>query len=394
MPAKSKKQFRFLQALAHGAKPHKGKGPSKSKAKEMLYGESPKGLPETKKTEDFPATPKIKRIERHLPPSGGRPSKTILTPPPKGGKSPKGVRGQLIRSEQEVIEELLKAYERRDDYTMIDPREFYGALQTVNKRVMEWVSKATKGMKVNESRQVNLPVEGALLKVRKLANDMYSGWLIDKAGDINHLYDRLTLPALASQIMSIYEVYDPDEKENKPSLRSLKQEIELLNGELKDVKSTSTHLDVEERIKTLIDSIDKLTDSNTKQIEAHDKLVSRTEAEINGVHDKLKRLQGLVSDEVQALRADPHSPEFNANGTLADKDLDVPNQIAVRRVGEPGMCSDCGSNPCKCYTHLTKPTIEVAPGGKITIFFKSDWNSLDKMNFLGTMKMVADKKRK
>jgi hypothetical protein len=36
MPAKSAKQLRFMQAVAHGAKPFKGTGPSKEVAREFV----------------------------------------------------------------------------------------------------------------------------------------------------------------------------------------------------------------------------------------------------------------------------------------------------------------------------------------------------------------------
>ena len=36
MPAKSEKQRRFMQAMAHGAKPKKGVGPSPEVAKKFL----------------------------------------------------------------------------------------------------------------------------------------------------------------------------------------------------------------------------------------------------------------------------------------------------------------------------------------------------------------------
>jgi len=45
MPAKSKKQFRLMQAAAHGKA--KVKGLSKGEAAEFVKGQSPKGLPET-----------------------------------------------------------------------------------------------------------------------------------------------------------------------------------------------------------------------------------------------------------------------------------------------------------------------------------------------------------
>ena len=50
MPAKSKAQFRFMQAVAHGTAKNKPKGLSEKEAQEYVKGQSPKGLPERKKT--------------------------------------------------------------------------------------------------------------------------------------------------------------------------------------------------------------------------------------------------------------------------------------------------------------------------------------------------------
>jgi len=47
MPATSKAQFRFMQAVAHGSA--KAPGLSKEKAAEYVSGQSPKGLPEKAK---------------------------------------------------------------------------------------------------------------------------------------------------------------------------------------------------------------------------------------------------------------------------------------------------------------------------------------------------------
>ena len=46
MPAKSKAQFRFMQAVAHGTA--RKEGPTKAQAREFVAGQSPKGLPARK----------------------------------------------------------------------------------------------------------------------------------------------------------------------------------------------------------------------------------------------------------------------------------------------------------------------------------------------------------
>lgn len=48
MPAKSKRQYRFMQAVCHGTARNKPEGLSKAEACEYVEGQSPKGLPESK----------------------------------------------------------------------------------------------------------------------------------------------------------------------------------------------------------------------------------------------------------------------------------------------------------------------------------------------------------
>jgi hypothetical protein len=45
MPATSKAQFAFMQAIAHGRAKNKPKGLSRKEAAEYVSGQSPKGLP-------------------------------------------------------------------------------------------------------------------------------------------------------------------------------------------------------------------------------------------------------------------------------------------------------------------------------------------------------------
>lgn len=68
MPAKSRAQYRFMQAVAHGTAKKKPKGLSKREAKEYVKGQSPKGLPEKKSNSNSkPARSQLeKRVARGL----------------------------------------------------------------------------------------------------------------------------------------------------------------------------------------------------------------------------------------------------------------------------------------------------------------------------------------
>jgi len=295
-------------------------------------------------------------------------------------KTPK--RDKTFKKDDNEVDSLLKAFERlTDGMTLVDPREYYGALQTVSKGILEWLSWNVKDMEINGSKTINMPVKGAKVKIRKLAGDLYSGWIIDKKGDIEHLYDRLTLPALASQIMAVYEIYTPekDEKFESPqTLRSLREEIAEINSELKGLKNKKDKDLVATRLKGLIESLSNLSnmiDSHKKEAdEKHDS----HQQEFSGIHQKLEELKAKLPTPPPSAADEPQ---------MEDK-------IPVKQIGEPVHCDDCGCCPCKCFIHLPRPTIEVEPSGKVSIFFKSEFSNLDKMNWLRAMRFVIDQKKR
>ena len=329
---------------------------------------------------DFPFMPGEKKIaDKTIPkktPTATEPKKIE----PTKRRSAKNIRGALRSSEKEA-NSLLKAFERRDDYSLVDPREYYGALQTVNKRVLEWLSSAVSEMNDNEVKTIPLPVKGAKVKVRKIMGDMFSGFIIDKTGDIKHLYDRLTLPALASQICAVYEIYTPEKEEkfeeSPRSLHSLREEIESINGELKGLKTKKDKDLVGLRLKGLIDNLAGLQE----MVEGHQKEHAGHKEEFTSIHGKLEELKSKLPTTA------PQPPVVDEPPAMDDK-------VPVKQVGEPGNCDDCGCKPCKCFLHLPRPTIEIEPNGKVIIFFKSDWSDLDKLNFMKSMRYVVDKKRK
>jgi len=314
------------------------------------------------------------RIESKIPKATTPASK----PPVKPKKSAKNIRGMAIKCESA---KLIKAFERlTDGMTLVDPREYYGALGSVSKRVLEWLKGQVADMKANETKTIDLPVKGAKLKVRKLAGDMYSGWVVDKKGDIEHLFDRLTLPALASQVMAVYEVYNPEEDnkfepEAPKELHTLKEEIESINAELKSLKNKKDKAIVGKRLRVLIEDLANLHEKVENHKEEH-------QTHISDVHQKLEELRGMFKPNEAAPPVEDEQPE------ISDK-------VEAKQIGEPEKCPDCGRNPCQCFLHLPRPVIEVRPNGCVTVMFKSEaWTTLDKLNYCKAMKYIISKKRK
>jgi len=308
------------------------------------------------------------------------PKKKTLTPEmiqqlaTKQGVKRKIVKNPLAPSTKKASEDhfptLTKFFGRRDDYTQVDPRELYGALETANPKLLKWMVNLTSEMKDDDVKTVKVSMRPEYkLTIRKITTDMYSGH-VSKADDaeVIHLYDRLTIPALVTQIMSVCEIYEASN-----DLENLYGEIKHINAEIKQLKEgKSRREDIESKLSGIIErlsGIDKLApDDDEKVAEIKPPKAETEEKElIQEVQDKLSTLKDKVTGEIEEL-IEP-----------------APEVLPVKRISEAKFCSDCNSNPCVCYSHLSSPTIEISPVGHIKIFFKSDWNQLDKNGFCKTM---------
>lgn len=259
-----------------------------------------------------------------------------------------------------MAKDLKKAFERRDDYTLVDPREYYGALGTADKDFLSELKGVVDDIPIGSSEDVNIPGQKTQLRIRKLANDMYSGWTIDENGDITHLFDRLTLPAVASQIKATQELYEGSEK--KEEKESLKEKIKNLSEEVKNHKSDSLAIKMGRLIEKL-SHLNELATENTKTI--------------NVLKDKMEK--------------EPSDSVLSKLEYLSKLSAKCPKKVLVSKTGTPDKCEGCGNEECDCFRHLSKPSIQKSENGKLIIHFGDDYNTHDRINFLKQMKFKLEK---
>lgn len=105
------------------------------------------------------------------------------------------------------------------------------------------------------------------------------------------------------------------------------------------------------------------------QVKKSEDVLAKKEDEVKDISGKLKQLHGLV-DKLKEHKE-----------TLVAKDL-------TKSIDDPDTeCSACerAADDCVCYTGLPKPRVEFE-GGKLSVFFKSEWQEEDRQNFLDDLK--------
>lgn len=135
--------------------------------------------------------------------------------------------------------DLTKAFTMGDNETLVDPRAHYAAAGSVPEALMGWGAKHLVPMKPDTMEIFQLG--GKVLKIRKLIDDLYSGFIEHDAAII-HSFERITMPELLGQVQSKLQMYTNEEQivneaspkaEEEPS-KEIKEEIKEKIQELKD----------------------------------------------------------------------------------------------------------------------------------------------------------------
>jgi hypothetical protein len=222
---------------------------------------------------------------------------------------------------------LKKAFTQEDGETLTDPREHNPS--DVPESLMAWGASYLVPMKSDEIKIFKLGDK--TIKVRKIMEDLYSGWIEDKYKKI-HAFEKLTMPILLTQMQSKLEMYS---KESEKSNEINTTDDERSGGVVAEVETKQQALEEEK----------ELTDIGAK---------------LQDLKEKVQEFQEEEQEEHQEI--------------IDGKDLKLESPETI--------CPAC-ENPvedCVCYTGLDKPRVEF-DGKKLTIFFKSGWNEEDRLNF-------------
>ena len=252
------------------------------------------------------------------------------------------------------------------------------ALRLVGNGAFRIINNAVKGMKDEEFRQLHF--DHYMIAIRKHVNDMYSG-RVEDGHKVIHQFTNKTLPQLTAELMSVFEWYLPEDEPDlellseehlsddaingglnilidnhkRHNIANIYQEVENIREEIRNGMAVDLQ-QVEKRIMKLFD---RLENTMHHLVDQHNKLNADAGNDLDEIEQKLLQLQQKVDELSNA----PVSVEAVSANPARSRDL---------------LNND--------YCYLSKPSIEIAPSGKIRITFANDWNHLDQENFLNDMK--------
>jgi hypothetical protein len=255
------------------------------------------------------------------------------------------------------------------------------AVKLVGTGTFRFLRDAVQGMEDESIRDIN--IDTYTIHMRKHVNDVYSGRITDGHKQI-HQFTNKSLPAVAAELMSVFEWYLPQDEGVLSAIQDegladddihggvsnllneyRRHNISEIYGEMETIRQEVRQgvavdlKEIEQRIMNLFDKLEKITTELTNK---HNQLAHDVGSTIDELEIKLAQLQDMIDNKVkkpETVEAFSQQPE------------------------NPTSVHD------SFYPYLSRPSVTISPTGHITISFGQDWNHLDKNNFLADMKAKA-----
>lgn len=260
------------------------------------------------------------------------------------------------------------------------------ALHLVGNGLFRQLKNAVKNMKDEDFKDVH--IDTYVLSIRRHMADVYSGRVNDGHKTV-YQFTNKSLPEMTAALMSVFEWYLPEDEKlfdiigedqlpddalhgglnelvdnyKRHNIGNIYEEMENIRESIRNGMAVDLQ-QVEARIMTLFDKLEELVHTLT---EKHNSLAEHAGDDVDELERKLRELQSKIDD----MGKRPEKVEaFSANPANKDEVLD------------------------NFYPYLSRPKIEIMPNGKITILFGSDWQHIEKSNFLQDMKAKTIRKDK
>lgn len=260
------------------------------------------------------------------------------------------------------------------------------ALKLVGNGMFRILRNAVKGMSDEDFK--DFKVDTNTISIRKHLNDIYSGRVSD-GHKVIYQFTNKSLPELTAALMSVFEWYVPEDEKGldkllddgglsdddihgglnklvenykRHNIGNIYEEMEnirelIRNGNAVDLQQ------VEGRIMKLFDKLESLVHDVAGK---HNTFLKQVDKEFDELESKLRELQVKIDE----LENKPQTVEAYSS--------------------EPRDKEEVMEN----YSYLSRPQVQILPTGKIIISFGSDWQHLEKENFLSDMKAKVIKKSK
>ena len=258
------------------------------------------------------------------------------------------------------------------------------ALKMVGNGTFRMLRNAVKDMVEEDFRDIK--VDSYILHIRKHTNDVYSGRVTDGHKQI-HQFTNRSLPAISAELMSVFEWYSPEDE----------KELEVID------ESSLSDDAIDGGLNNLVDHYRKhnIVNIYAEMENIREEMRQGMAVDLQQVEQKMMKLFDKLEETVIEI-ADKHNGLGEEAGDAIDllesklKEL----QTKIDEMGKRPVSVDAYSSAPKndkkvheeFYSYLPRPEVQISPDGHIRISFGSEWQPMERFNFLKDLQARAIKR--
>ena len=255
------------------------------------------------------------------------------------------------------------------------------ALKLVGSGTFKFLKDAVKDMGDESFKDIH--IDTYVIHIRKHTNDIYSGRIEDGHKQI-HQFTNKSLPAVAAELMSIFEWYSPEDEKHLQELDIPDDAIEGGLNTLVDNYKKHNIMNIYQEMETIREEIRNGNAVDLQQVEQKImKLFDKLESHLLQVVDKHNSLGSEVGDSIDILERKLHELQAKID-EMGKKPVTV-DAYSASKINDKKVHQEF-------YPYLTRPQVNISPDGHIKISFDPDWTIMDRENFLTDLKAKAVKK--
>ena len=253
------------------------------------------------------------------------------------------------------------------------------ALKLVGNGMFRTLRQVVENMQDEDFKEVHL--DTYTISIRRHMSDVYSGRVSD-GHKVIYQFTNKSLPELTAALMSVFEWYLPEDEMGLNQLYDDNIPDDAIHGGLHQLVENYRRHNIGEiysEMETIREQMRNGMAVDLQQVEGRImKLFDKLEESVHEISGKHNQLAEMISKDIDELESKLRELQVKINETPEPT---------------PQTIEAYSANPAnqdrvhdEYYSYLSKPRVEIAPNGKITITFSKDWQDEEKTNFLQDMR--------